>query len=109
MQDPLNDYNALKELGEGVSSKIVLGRNKRTNALMALKIINKEVLTDQQENQVNQDIRIHFRLSHPNIVQCLQSFKESKEVLIVLEYVRKDLLVGRSLQITLFILLLIGF
>jgi len=67
---------------------------------VALKNIDKGKLRDQQERQVDQDIRIQFRLSHPNIVQCLQSFKDNKKILIVLEYVGKDLFVDHSLQIS---------
>ena len=99
MQDPLDDYNTLKELGEGTSCR-VLGRNKRTNSLVALKIIDKGKLTDQQKSQVDQEIKLQFRLSHPNIVQCLQSFKDNKKILIVLEYVGKDLFVDNSLRIS---------
>ena len=99
VQNPLDDYIIKERLGKGASGRVELGLNKRTGALVALKIIDKKLLTDQQESQVDQEIRIQLRFSHPNIVKCLQSFKNNKEILIVLEYVGKDLFEDRELQV----------
>ena len=40
--NPFDDYTELKELGTGAYSKVVLVKNKITNAVRAMKIIPKE-------------------------------------------------------------------
>ena len=54
---------------------------------MALKVIDKTYMRDEyQKRKVFQEITLHKRLQHPNIIRMLEVFESSKQIYIALEY-----------------------
>ena len=63
------DFNVLKELGEGSSGKVLLVQHKKTNAIYALKVVDKQhVLTEPNKSSFLREVEITYKIHHPNIV-----------------------------------------
>jgi len=76
-------------LGKGSYGKVILMRDKATNNLVAVKIINKNGIKDKREMQalVN-EIGIQKRMVHENIIRLISHFEDSKNIYIVMEYAK---------------------
>lgn len=63
---------------------------------MALKFIAKQGRTEKDINNFRQEIAIMLRLSHRNIIKCLDWFETEAEFCVVMEYahVRDDASAG---------------
>lgn len=54
---------------------------------MAVKQINKSILTDREKEFLREEIQIVRLISHPNIVQMKESYETDKYLYIVMEQV----------------------
>ena len=89
----INDYEILKDLGNGSYGKVILAKNKNDEKKFAIKVIRKDLL-----NRFDKQYEIHvekfclMQLSHPNIIKFNKSFQDRKHLYFVLEYCKnKDL------------------
>lgn len=71
----LDDYVIVRTLGEGGYGKVFLGRHRKTGELMALKVLDYDLLTAEERQTSFATYRIEFdilsQLTHPNIVRCV--------------------------------------
>lgn len=79
-------YQIIKELGSGVSSKVVLGRHIETNEYYAIKIYRH--INDRTMTLFSREYENIKTLNHPNIIKMIEYFYlEQKNVLcLVMEY-----------------------
>ncbi|KAF0552764.1 kinase-like protein [Gigaspora margarita] len=86
----INDYDLIKVLGRGCMGKVILSREKSTNRLYALKVISKEWVVFRQEvehTRTERDIlAIASRTSHPFLIRLRESFHDSNQLFLVLDY-----------------------
>ena len=83
-----NDFEFIRTLGKGAFSVVYLVRRKEDKKEYALKSIIMEKLSEsEQQNSVN-EIRILASVSHPNIIGYKEAFwdNKSKSLNIVMEY-----------------------
>ena len=80
----LRDYEKVKVIGKGSFGEAVLVRHN--GALVVMKRIQLSQLSKKEQTEAENEIRILRRLHHPNIVQYLNSFKDSSKLCIVMEY-----------------------
>ena len=83
-----NDFEFIRTLGKGAFSVVYLVRRKEDKKEYALKSITMEKLSENdQQNSVN-EIRILASVSHPNIIGYKEAFwdNKSKTLNIVMEY-----------------------
>ena len=83
-----NDFEFIRTLGKGAFSLVYLVRRKEDKKEYALKSITMEKLSENdQQNSVN-EIRILASVSHPNIIGYKEAFwdNKSKTLNIVMEY-----------------------
>lgn len=88
MPRSIGKYEIEKNLGQGTFAKVKQARNKETNELVAIKVLDKEVIQkEKMGNQVKREISIMKKISHPNIVRLYEVLASKNKIFIVLELV----------------------
>jgi len=83
-KDELEDkYTIGKELGEGATAKVYSAVNHRTGQIVALKIIDKQLVPDEQMHR--NEVGIHKATDHPNILRLLETFEDDRYLYLVTE------------------------
>uniref|UniRef100_A0A914P5S7 Aurora kinase n=1 Tax=Panagrolaimus davidi TaxID=227884 RepID=A0A914P5S7_9BILA len=83
----LSDFDIGKPLGKGKFGNVYLAREKKSQYIVALKILFKSQLTKANvEHQLVREIEIQCHLNHPNILKLYNYFVDDKKVYLILEY-----------------------
>ena len=81
-------YLLLERLGEGGMGSVFKARHQRLDRFVALKVIRKDRLGDQEAvRRFQREILAIARLSHPNIVTAYDAGEENGVPFIVMEYI----------------------
>ena len=91
----IGDYSLGTELGSGAFGKVVLGRHILTNEPVAVKILDKMILSQTPDDyqSVKQEINILKSVKHKHIVQLYEVMQTPRHIFIIMEYCEgKDLL-----------------
>ena len=82
----VNDYILMQIIGSGGHSEVRLSKNKATNALFAVKIMQKG-----KHQMVQQEIAILTKLSHPNVIKLYEVIDDQRvdKVYLVLEFLKR--------------------
>ncbi|KAL0222416.1 hypothetical protein RCL1_002270 [Eukaryota sp. TZLM3-RCL] len=83
----LSDFHISSHLGRGAFSHVFHGKSKHTGQEVAIKVIDKKIAKAHNlVHRIINEIELHSRLEHPNIIE-LYSFSEDKSSFyIFLEY-----------------------
>ena len=79
-------YEMLDDIGEGKFGLVKLGVHKSTKERVAIKIIEKASMKDNDAELVKTEIDIMKLCHHPNIVRLLDHFENAEYIFIVMEY-----------------------
>ena len=84
----IGDYSLGAELGSGAFGKVVLGKHILTNELVAIKILDKIILSQTPDDylSVKQEINILKSVKHKHIVQLYDVLQTSRHIFIIMEY-----------------------
>ncbi|XP_012277318.1 calcium/calmodulin-dependent protein kinase type 1-like isoform X2 [Orussus abietinus] len=95
----VDDKYVLKELlGTGAFSEVRLAESKeKPGQMFAVKIIDKKALKGKEDSLEN-EIKVLRRLTHPNIVQLLETFEDKHKVYLVMELVTGGELFDRIVE-----------
>jgi 5'-AMP-activated protein kinase catalytic alpha subunit len=75
-----------KILGKGAFGKVSLAKHKLSKKLVAVKVINKEFLWDENHKQkILLETKILKKFRHPNVVKLLETFEMKKHLVYVME------------------------
>ncbi|KAG8044434.1 hypothetical protein GUJ93_ZPchr0232g33688 [Zizania palustris] len=86
----LPDFDIGKPLGRGKFGHVYLAREKRSNHIVALKVLFKSQLKQSQvEHQLRREVEIQSHLRHPNILRLYGYFYDQTRVYLILEYAAK--------------------
>lgn len=89
MPKKVGKYELGRTLGEGTFAKVKLAVNKETGEEVAIKILDKEKIYQQNMNdQIKKEIAIMKLIKHPNVVQMYETVASKSKIFIVLELVR---------------------
>lgn len=83
----IDDFVLGKPVGKGKFGNVYFGKEKRSKYAVALKVLFKAPM--QASNCVHnlrREVEIQCRLKHPNIVNLLGYFHDSRNVYLILEY-----------------------
>uniref|UniRef100_A0A1D1YSL5 Negative regulator of sexual conjugation and meiosis n=1 Tax=Anthurium amnicola TaxID=1678845 RepID=A0A1D1YSL5_9ARAE len=79
-------YHLIQPLGNGSYAVVYMVLEKNTGKYYALKCLSKANLSDYHLEIQHNEVRIHERLSHPNIVKLDNYFDTPDWLFLVLEY-----------------------
>ena len=91
----IGDYTLGAEVGSGAFGKVVLGKHTLTGESVAIKILDKIILSQTPEDYelVKQEISILKIVKHKYIVQLYEILETSQHIYIIMEYCEgKDLM-----------------
>ncbi|KAJ3449118.1 serine/threonine-protein kinase ial-related [Anaeramoeba flamelloides] len=81
------DFDIGKKIGEGKLGSIYLARERKSNRLIALKVLPKGLLNSKKGKELlKREIRIQKKLKHPNILRMYGYFQSTNKIYLVLEY-----------------------
>jgi len=84
----INDFDMLKVLGKGTFGKVMLGREKASGQLFAIKILKKEVILEKDEvTHTLTENTVLQSTDHPFLTGLKYSFQTKELLCFVLEYV----------------------
>ncbi|KAK2952154.1 putative CBL-interacting protein kinase 32 [Blattamonas nauphoetae] len=82
----VNKFQVGPTLGEGTFGRVKQARNTITGELVAMKILDKEtIIKKKMTEQLQREIGIMKKLSHPNILQLKEVLSSRSKVFIILE------------------------
>ncbi|MDH5756248.1 MAG: serine/threonine-protein kinase [Nitrospinota bacterium] len=83
----IQGYTIIKELGKGGMGAVYLARHEKTGERVALKVMLPQVATDKASRDMFQrEVEVTKALSHPNVVQLLDSGYSGGIFFFTLEY-----------------------
>lgn len=98
-------YKLGGKLGEGAFSVVKLGHAKKEKFRpvsdvpdYAIKIIEKDGLTEEDKVGLEQEISILLEISHPNIINLYEHFNEDDKIYMVTELIMGDELFNRIVK-----------
>jgi len=83
----LGHYLLGKTIGEGTFGKVKLGTHILTGEKVAIKILEKDRITDSADvERVAREIHILKLIRHPNIIQLYEIIETPKQLYLIMEY-----------------------
>lgn len=89
VEETIGNYILRQTLGKGTFGVVKLGICKRTGQKVAIKIMDKEILSDCEGTEMlEKETEIHSSLNHKNIVRFIESFQTPTKYYIVIDFVQ---------------------
>ncbi|KAF9930219.1 Serine/threonine-protein kinase brsk1 [Linnemannia zychae] len=87
--DHVGPYLLGKTLGKGSSGCVKLGRHRKTNEKVAVKIISKASLANKAavNRGIEREIAIMKLINHPHVIRLYDVYETEKELFLVMEFV----------------------
>jgi aurora kinase, other len=83
----LDDFDIGRPLGRGKFGKVYLARERKTQYIVALKVLYKSQLARSSvEHQLRREVEIQSQLRHPNILRLFGYFYDETRVFLILEF-----------------------
>ena len=80
-------YKVGRDLGSGAFSVVKLATHKIHNKQVAVKIVSKKKLSEEDLAALMTEISILCELDHPHIIKCYETFDEGEDFFIITELV----------------------
>jgi len=93
-------YYIHQELGSGAFSVVKLATHKETHQKVAVKIVSKKKLTEEDAASLKTEIELLDNLNHPHIIKLFQVFDDETDFYIVTELVEGGELFDRIVSKT---------
>jgi len=88
----IGNYQIVKTLGEGAFGKVKLAYHITTGQKVALKIINKKLLTkNDMKGRIEREISYLRLLRHPHIIKLYDVISSPNEIVMVIEFANDEL------------------
>jgi len=90
-------YDLSNSIGKGSYSSVILGTQKNTGHLRAIKCISKQHLLpdSSSENKYLSEFYILKQLDHPNIMKVYELYEDQSTLYIVTEYIPGGMLFAK--------------
>jgi hypothetical protein len=83
----LADFEIGRILGRGRFGHVYLAREKRTNFIVALKLMKiSQIKKDESQFLLRRELEVQSRLKHSNILRCYGYFWDREVICFILEY-----------------------
>nr|AAC60520.1 p34cdc2 kinase [Caenorhabditis elegans] len=87
----LNDFTKLEKIGEGTYGVVYKGKNRRTNAMVAMKKIRLESEDEGVPSTAVREISLLKELQHPNVVGLEAVIMQENRLFLIFEFLSFDL------------------
>ncbi|XP_011503208.1 PREDICTED: serine/threonine-protein kinase fused [Ceratosolen solmsi marchali] len=87
----MDKYELLKQVGEGSFGQVFKAKRKCDGATVAYKVTRKKGRSSKELKSLRRECEIQKDMHHPNIIQMLDSFETETKIVVVTEYVDKEL------------------
>lgn len=88
----LPDFELQRELGQGGMGIVLLGRHKKLERDVAVKLLFAHDMSEQHVSRFRREAKMYAQLAHPNLVKIWDAGVDAEFPYLVLEYIRgKDL------------------
>ena len=88
INNKINEYTIIKELGKGSYATVKLAIHKKSNNKYAIKIYSKKSLLDKQKKDtVNNEIKILKQLDNINIMKLYEIIDTPNYLYLIMEYI----------------------
>ncbi|KAM3135268.1 hypothetical protein pb186bvf_012566 [Paramecium bursaria] len=85
--NPLQNYIIDKTIGQGTFGKVKLGIHKATGEKVAIKILEKQRIENENDfTRVQREIHILRKIRHPNIIQLYEIIESEVKLYLIMEY-----------------------
>ena len=81
----LQDYRAIKELGEGAFGKVYLAEHRSTRVRRAVKALDKSKAEKSAHSKFIAEVEILSKLDHPNILKLFELYEDSNHYYVISE------------------------
>ena len=98
-KDVLSAYNIIKLIEKGTFSIVKLGENKITKEKVAIKIMEKnQIINQDDKNRIDREIQMLKSLNHENVIKIYNILEDSKRFYIIMEYCENGELFNRIVE-----------
>jgi len=87
-QKKLAQFILGKKLGKGAFATVRLATHIKTNKIVAIKILEKEKMKENDKLRLEREIKILKKVRHKNIVNLYNVINSKKEIYIIMEYIK---------------------
>ncbi|KAJ8985273.1 hypothetical protein NQ317_007060 [Molorchus minor] len=87
----MDKYEVIGTLGEGSFGRVYKAKQISNGNFVALKVISKRGRSSKELKGFRRECEIQRDLHHPNIIQMLDSFETENEIVVITEFVHKEL------------------
>ncbi|KAJ3263530.1 hypothetical protein HK104_006634, partial [Borealophlyctis nickersoniae] len=81
----LSRYKMISQMGEGAFSVVYKAWDTQLRRLVAVKLVPKAQLSEQQKNNIFREVTLLRRINHPNIIRCLDFHDTPIHYALILE------------------------
>ena len=83
----IDDYIIKETIGKGTFSTVKLGENIKTKEKVAIKILNKEKIKEEEDlERIKREIKILSMMNHPNVIRTYKNIENEKNYYLIMEY-----------------------
>ena len=83
----IDDYIIKETIGKGTFSTVKLGENIKTKQKVAIKILNKEKIKEEEDlERIKREIKILSMMDHPNVIKTYKNIENEKNYYLIMEY-----------------------
>ena len=82
----INQYILGDKLGEGIFGTVKLGTHKITKEKVAIKILNKNIISKEQKKLLERELQIHKKLNHFNIIKLYSIIETESKIYLIQEF-----------------------
>ncbi|MCQ2818974.1 MAG: serine/threonine-protein kinase [archaeon] len=85
----IGDYFLLETIGTGSFSKVKMAVNKKTNSIVAIKILDKKKMDKYDIIRIKREMKLLTSVNHPNIIEVNEIMETASNYYIVMEFCSK--------------------